>query len=70
MRDMYILAQIRDQNISRIVALVEEEPFGAVFEYGELGDLPNFIHNNEKSDNETPLRYNKIINKFIFLINL
>lgn len=59
MRDMYVLAKIRDPNITRIVALVEEEPFGAVFEYGELGDLPDFIRNREKSDNEAPLRYNK-----------
>lgn len=58
MRDMYVLAKIRDPNITRIVALVEEEPFGAVFEYGELGDLPDFIRNREKSDNEAPLRYN------------
>ncbi|XP_034942255.1 epithelial discoidin domain-containing receptor 1-like isoform X2 [Chelonus insularis] len=64
MRDMYILAQIRDPNLTRIVALVEEEPFGAVFEYGELGDLPNFIRSNAKSDNETLLSYNRLL-KFI-----
>lgn len=56
MREMYILAQIRNPNITQIVALVEEEPFGAVFEYGELGDLPNFIRNYEKSNNKVPLR--------------
>ncbi|XP_044587941.1 discoidin domain-containing receptor 2-like isoform X1 [Cotesia glomerata] len=64
MRDMYVLAKIRDPNITRIVALVEEEPFGAVFEYGELGDLPDFIRNREKSDNEAPLSYNRLL-KFI-----
>lgn len=56
MRDMCILAQIRDPNIARIVALVEEEPFGAVFEYGEHGDLPYYIRNQEKPNNEAPLR--------------
>ncbi|XP_015122138.1 discoidin domain-containing receptor 2 [Diachasma alloeum] len=64
MRDMCILAQIRDPNIARIVALVEEEPFGAVFEYGEHGDLPYYIRNQEKSNNEAPLSYSRLM-KFI-----
>ena len=57
MRDMYLLATIRDINIARIVALVEEEPFGAVFEYGELGDLPTFLKNRNENDETVSLRY-------------
>ena len=56
MKDMRVLAAIRDINVARIVALVEEEPFGAVFEYGELGDLPNFMKNRESSSDDAPLK--------------
>lgn len=55
MKDMYVLAQIRDPNIARIIALVEEEPFGAVFEYGDLGDLPDFIRSQERAGLDSPL---------------
>lgn len=57
MKDMYILAAIRDINIARIIAMVDEEPLGAIFEYGELGDLPSFLRDHDKSNNETILRY-------------
>lgn len=56
MKDMRVLAAIRDINVARIVALVEEEPFGAVFEYGELGDIPSFMKSRESSSDDTPLR--------------
>lgn len=56
MKDMHVLAAIRDINVARIIALVEEEPFGAVFEYGELGDLPSFIKNRESSSEDAPIR--------------
>ncbi|XP_076650199.1 discoidin domain-containing receptor 2-like isoform X2 [Halictus rubicundus] len=42
-KDMRVLATLRDPHVARMIALVEEEPFGAVFEYGELGDLPAFL---------------------------
>ncbi|KAK0084427.1 hypothetical protein PV326_006263 [Microctonus aethiopoides] len=61
MREMYILAQIQNPNITQIVALVEEEPFGAVFEYGELGDLPSFIRNYEESNNKVSLSYSQLL---------
>lgn len=61
MNNMYSLARIRDVNIARIIALVEEEPFGAVFEYGELGDLPSFIKTHEKSSDHMPLRYQLLV---------
>ncbi|XP_043477764.1 discoidin domain-containing receptor 2-like isoform X1 [Leptopilina heterotoma] len=57
MKDMHVLAAIRDINVARIIALVEEEPFGAVFEYGELGDLPSFIKSRESSSDDAPLSY-------------
>lgn len=47
MSDMHILAEIRDINIARIIAIVEEEPFSAIFEYGELGDLSSFLKNRD-----------------------
>lgn len=53
MSDMRILAEIRDINIARIIAIVEEEPFSAIFEYGELGDLSGFLKNR---DCEVPIR--------------
>lgn len=62
MKDMYVLAEIRDINIARIIALVEEEPFGAVFEYGELGDLPTFMRDHEKSNNDMQLSYGCLLN--------
>ncbi|XP_044014837.1 discoidin domain-containing receptor 2-like [Aphidius gifuensis] len=64
MKDMYVLAQIRDPNIARIIALVEEEPFGAVFEYGDLGDLPDFIRSQERAGLDSPLGYSRLM-KFI-----
>ncbi|XP_015523678.2 discoidin domain-containing receptor 2 [Neodiprion lecontei] len=62
MNDMYSLAKIRDVNIARVIALVEEEPFGAVFEYGELGDIPSFIRTHEKSSDDMPLSYGCLLN--------
>lgn len=53
MSDMRILAEIRDVNIARIIAIVEEEPFSAIFEYGELGDLSSFLKNR---DRDVPMR--------------
>lgn len=53
---MRVLATIRDPNVAKVIALVEEEPFGAVFEYGQLGDLPSFFANRGASDNEDTLR--------------
>ncbi|XP_014476729.1 PREDICTED: discoidin domain-containing receptor 2-like isoform X1 [Dinoponera quadriceps] len=47
MSDMHILAEIRDVNIARIIAIVEEEPFSAIFEYGELGDLSSFLKSRD-----------------------
>lgn len=47
MNDMRTLAEIRDVNIARIIAIVEEEPFSAIFEYGEVGDLPGFLKNRD-----------------------
>ncbi|XP_012279194.1 discoidin domain-containing receptor 2 [Orussus abietinus] len=61
MKDMYVLAALRDPNIARITALVEEEPFGAVFEYGELGDLPFFLRKREKSSDDLPLSYDCLL---------
>ena len=59
MKDMHLLAAIRDVNVARIIALVEEEPMGAVFEYGELGDLPTFMKSSSENGNdEFTLRYN------------
>lgn len=52
MKDMRLLAAIRDVNVARIIALVEEEPMGAVFEYGELGDLPTFMKSNSENGND------------------
>ncbi|XP_076248235.1 discoidin domain-containing receptor 2-like [Calliopsis andreniformis] len=49
-KDMRVLATIRDPNIAKVIALVEEEPFGAVFEYGQFGDLPNFFENHDRSE--------------------
>lgn len=58
MKDMHLLAAIRDLNVARIIALVEEEPMGAVFEYGELGDLPTFMKSgNENGNDSLTLRY-------------
>lgn len=53
MNDMHILAEIRDVNIARIIAIVEEEPFSAIFEYGELGDLSSFL---KSRDRDAPIR--------------
>lgn len=50
MRDMYLIATVRDINIARIIAVIEEEPFGAVFEYGEHGDLPTFLKNRKENE--------------------
>lgn len=50
--DMHVLATLRDPNVTKMIALVEEEPFGAVFEYGQHGDLPTFLESREKSGNE------------------
>ncbi|KYQ53247.1 Discoidin domain-containing receptor 2, partial [Trachymyrmex zeteki] len=59
MNDMHILAEIRDVNIARIIAIVEEEPFSAIFEYGELGDLSSFLKNH---DRDAPISYECSLN--------
>lgn len=53
MSDMRILAEIRDINIARIIAIVEEEPFSAIFEYGEFEDLSSFL---KSRDCNAPIR--------------
>lgn len=47
---MHVLAMLRDPNVAKMIALVEEEPFGAVFEYGQFGDLPSFLENHGDGD--------------------
>ncbi|XP_012523406.1 uncharacterized protein LOC105829245 [Monomorium pharaonis] len=59
MNDMHILAEIRDVNIARIIAIVEEEPFSAIFEYGELGDLSSFL---KSRDRDAPISYECSLN--------
>ncbi|EFN64360.1 Discoidin domain-containing receptor 2 [Camponotus floridanus] len=59
MNDMRILAEIRDVNIARIIAIVEEEPFSAIFEYGELGDLSSFLKNHDRN---VPISYECSLN--------
>nr|XP_012216863.1 PREDICTED: discoidin domain-containing receptor 2-like [Linepithema humile] len=59
MNDMRILSEIRDINIARIIAIVEEEPFSAIFEYGELGDLSSFLKNR---DRDVPISYECSLN--------
>ncbi|KAL6259702.1 hypothetical protein P5V15_009617 [Pogonomyrmex californicus] len=59
MSDMHILAEIRDINIARIIAIVEEEPFSAIFEYGEHGDLSSFLKNR---DRDAPISYECSLN--------
>ncbi|KYN06614.1 Discoidin domain-containing receptor 2 [Cyphomyrmex costatus] len=59
MNDMHILAEIRDVNIARIIAIVEEEPFSAIFEYGELGDLSSFLKSHER---DTQISYECSLN--------
>ena len=49
-KDMHVLAMLRDSNVAKMIALVEEEPFGAVFEYGQFGDLPSFLENHGGGD--------------------
>ncbi|XP_026671582.1 discoidin domain-containing receptor tyrosine kinase B-like [Ceratina calcarata] len=44
-KDMHALSTLRNRNVAKMMALVEEEPFGAIFEYGQFGDLPNFLEN-------------------------
>ncbi|XP_058799560.1 discoidin domain-containing receptor 2-like [Phymastichus coffea] len=63
MKDMHLLAAIRDVNVARIIALVEEEPMGAVFEYGELGDLPTFMKSSgENGNGDFTLSYGCLLN--------
>lgn len=50
-KDMHVLAMLRHPNVAKMIALVEEEPFGAVFEYGRYGDLPSFFEARENSEN-------------------
>ena len=47
---MHVLAMLRDSNVAKMIALVEEEPFGAVFEYGQFGDLPSFLESHSGGD--------------------
>ncbi|XP_014208529.1 discoidin domain-containing receptor 2-like [Copidosoma floridanum] len=63
MKDMHLLAAIRDVNVARIIALVDEEPMGAVFEYGELGDLPTFMKSgSENGNDDITLSYGCLLN--------
>ncbi|XP_076622399.1 discoidin domain-containing receptor 2-like isoform X1 [Colletes latitarsis] len=61
-KDMLVLAALRDPNLTKMIALVEEEPFGAVFEYGQHGDLPTFLESREKSGNEDTFSYGDRLN--------
>ncbi|XP_078042513.1 discoidin domain-containing receptor 2 isoform X2 [Augochlora pura] len=62
-KDMRVLATLRDPHVAKMIALVEEEPFGAVFEYSELGDLPTFFKSQGTyADNEATLSYNDRLN--------
>ncbi|KZC04736.1 Discoidin domain-containing receptor 2, partial [Dufourea novaeangliae] len=61
-KDMRVLATLRDPNMTKMLALVEEEPFGAVFEYSELGDLPTFLESREKLGNEAAVSYGDRVN--------
>ncbi|XP_053970588.1 uncharacterized protein LOC128872175 isoform X1 [Hylaeus volcanicus] len=60
--DMHVLGTLRDSNVTKMIALVEEEPFGAVFEYGQHGDLPTFLESREKSGNEDTISYDTRLN--------
>lgn len=40
---MHVLAMLQNSNIAKMMALVEEEPFGAIFEFGRFGDLLTFL---------------------------
>ncbi|XP_076764244.1 discoidin domain-containing receptor tyrosine kinase B [Xylocopa sonorina] len=51
-KDMHVLAMLRNPNIVKMMALVDEEPFGAVFEYSQFGDLPSFFESHRNSDIE------------------
>ncbi|XP_060832815.1 discoidin domain-containing receptor 2-like isoform X1 [Bombus pascuorum] len=42
-KDMHVLAMLQNSNIAKMMALVEEEPFGAIFEFGRFGDLLTFL---------------------------
>lgn len=56
-KDMLVLAALKDPHVARMIAFVEEEPFGAVFEYSELGDLPTFLEKQKMlTENETSFR--------------
>ncbi|KOC61458.1 Discoidin domain-containing receptor 2, partial [Habropoda laboriosa] len=61
-KDMHVLAMLRHSNVAKMIALVEEEPFGAVFEYGQYGDLPSFFVARENPDN--------VIGHFNFLVQI
>lgn len=56
-KDMHVLAMLQNSNIAKMIALVEEEPFGAIFEYGQFGDLPTFLENRENLDNKEDISY-------------
>ncbi|KOX78499.1 Epithelial discoidin domain-containing receptor 1 [Melipona quadrifasciata] len=62
-KDMHVLAMLRDSNVAKMIALVEEEPFGAVFEYGQFGDLPSFLENHGSGDlvNKIDISYNNYL---------
>lgn len=61
-KDMHVLAMLQNSNIAKMIALVEEEPFGAIFEYGQFGDLPTFLENRENLDNKEDIRWKKYLN--------
>lgn len=49
-KDMHVLSMLRNSNVAKMIALVEEEPFGAVFEYSQFGDLSSFLESRANFD--------------------
>lgn len=56
-KDMHVLAMLQNSNIAKMMALVEEEPFGAIFEFGRFGDLLTFLESRaDNLDNKDDIR--------------
>lgn len=55
-RDMQFLATLENPNVAKMMALVEEEPVGAVFEYSQFGDLPAFLDSYRFRDGNDHVR--------------
>lgn len=59
-KDMHVLAMLQNSNIAKMMALVEEEPFGAIFEFGRFGDLLTFLESRGSNlDNKDDIRWVK-----------